>query len=192
MDSASREYALKGFIIANFTKNVIPADEVEKSSIIVACKRLSAVFDYDIAANPTGTVGESAFLCVLETFLALLCVNIPLLRPLIRRWYRTSTSKLEGSESGQGSHFKNSKQDANGTFESGPYGKGVARVSHGRNRHDEWEMSELGTAIDNTSVDDSGSEKMLNSRRSPPLPGQVMVQTKWAVTHQTEGRREIG
>ena len=36
------------------------------SSIIVACKRLAAVFDYDVAANPTGTVGESAFLCVAE------------------------------------------------------------------------------------------------------------------------------
>ena len=163
-----------------------------KSSIIVACKRLSAVFDYDIAANPTGTVGESAFLCVLETFLALLCVNIPLLRPLIRRWYRTSTSKLEGSDHAQGSYFKNSKQDANEIVGAEDRGRGVVKASNGMRGRQEWELTELGTNLDSTSVDDSGSEKMLNSRRSPPLPGQVMVQTKWAVTHQTEGRREIG
>ena len=146
------------------------------SSIIVACKRLAAVFDYDVAANPTGTVGESAFLCVLETFLALLCVNIPLLRPLVRRWYRTTTSKLEGSDHAQGSYFKNSKQDANETLDSDHRGR-VVKVSNGRKGRQEWELTELGTNLDSASVDDSGSEKMLNSQARQPPPGQVVIQT---------------
>ena len=168
------------------------ANKVMNSSIIVACKRLSAVFDYDVAANPTGTVGESAFLCVLETFLALLCVNIPLLRPLFRRWYRTTTSKLEGEDSGQGSYFKNSKQDANELVDPENRGRGVVKASNGMRGRQEWELTELGTNLDSTSVDDSSSEKMLHSQPSQPLPGQVVIQTQWAVTrNQTEGRQHI-
>ncbi|OTA94593.1 hypothetical protein M434DRAFT_29741 [Hypoxylon sp. CO27-5] len=135
------------------------------ASIIVACKRLSAVFGYDATTNPTGTVGESAFLCVLETFLALLCVNIPMMRPLIRRWRRNqSTSRLDGSEGPRSYFSKNSRRGANGNL------SGNHILSGGRSKigatgdgpHDEWDMVEYSNdGVDSTSVDDSGSEKRL-------------------------------
>ncbi|KAI1390773.1 uncharacterized protein F4822DRAFT_426618 [Hypoxylon trugodes] len=150
------------------------------ASIIVACKRLAAVFTYDVTENPTGTVGESAFLCVLETFLALLCVNIPMLRPLVRRWMRSqSSSRLEGSE-GPGSYF--SKNSKGGTLSSGNH------ISKNRNPatggREEWDMTVYGgTAVDSASVDDSGSEKRLTEHGTTnPPPGQIAVHTKWAVT----------
>ncbi|KAI1415431.1 hypothetical protein F5Y13DRAFT_187539 [Hypoxylon sp. FL1857] len=158
------------------------------ASIIVACIRLSAVFGYDATSNPTGTVGESAFLCVLETFLALLCVNIPMMRPLIRRWRRNqSTSRLEGSE-GPGSYFsKNSRRDVNGTLSSGNHTSSIGRSKAGtgsNGQHEEWDMVEYsGNGMDATSIDDSGSEKRLTTRGTAQTPpGQIAVHTKWTVT----------
>ncbi|OTA98306.1 hypothetical protein M426DRAFT_17538 [Hypoxylon sp. CI-4A] len=152
------------------------------ASIIVACKRLSAVFGYNAITNPTGTVGESAFLCVLETFLALCCVNIPMMRPLIRGWVRSqSTSRLEESE-GPGCHFsKNSKQSGSRNMPSGDHS---SRYCPGR---EEWDMVEnngTSATVDSASIDDTGSEKRFHSHDvTQPPPGHIAVCNKWAVTH---------
>ncbi|KAI9162923.1 Satratoxin biosynthesis SC19 cluster protein [Paramyrothecium foliicola] len=70
------------------------------ASVGIAIWRLVTVFQVNIAANATGSLELASFLCTLETVLALLCVNIPLLRPLYRRFIvRKSSSRLDESSS---------------------------------------------------------------------------------------------
>lgn len=142
------------------------------ASVAVAIWRLVTVFQLNIADNLTGTVELAVFLCTLETILALLCVNIPLLRPLYRRFIvRQSASKLDESS---GPNYGSQK----GTGRSGltpSRGADIELDSYSKSRG-----FERSVYIEEGTVDgDSSSEKKLN-----PYGGKtsdILVKTEWTV-----------
>lgn len=145
------------------------------ASVAIAIWRLVTVFQLDIAANLTGTVELAVFLCTMETVLALLCINIPLLRPLYRRFIvRQSSSKLD--ESGHG------------TYGRGGHSGGRSGVTPSRNKNDDVELDsysknrgfERSVYIEESNDNDSNSEKKLNPYNREKKR-EIVVKTEWTI-----------
>ncbi|KAI1456072.1 hypothetical protein F4805DRAFT_433729 [Annulohypoxylon moriforme] len=154
--------------------------------VICAVFRLIYISTVDLTTNITGTMPTTVFLFILEPNLAILCVSIPMLRPLYTR-YRERTrgaSKLqEYSE----------EQTIGG---SGGRGKGSGQRSKGAVTGNDtlnlttWEMDDYNpkgnemkfeSAV-TTTGDESGSEKNLTAPSEVPRH-TISVEKKWTVTH---------
>ncbi|KAI1136305.1 hypothetical protein F5Y05DRAFT_392317 [Hypoxylon sp. FL0543] len=147
--------------------------------IVAAGFRLYAISNVALSSNVTGTMSTTVFLFILEPNLAILCVSIPMLRPLYSRYKerRRGASKLqECSDHTEGSRNKRSAQRSNGR------GK-----PNDPNSITTWEMDDyrqdatkLYPAV-STDGDESGSEKNLTNPSHVPK-NAIAIQTKWEVT----------
>lgn len=114
----------------------------------------------------------AVFLCTLETTLALFCVNIPLLRPLYRRFIvRQSSSKLDESGRNYGSKYRagesNLGSSRNADLELDSYNKDRG--------------FEHSAYVEEGSVSgDNSSEKRLNSYNKAK-GSDILVKTEWTV-----------
>lgn len=149
-------------------------DRQPPSSVAIAIWRLVTVFQLDIAANLTGTVELAVFLCTMETVLALLCINIPLLRPLYRRFIaRQSSSKIAESAPNYGTPNKY------GTGRSGAASRGgndVELDSYSKDRG-----FERSVYVEEGHDGDSSSEKKLNPYGRGGKKKEIVVKTEWTI-----------
>jgi hypothetical protein len=142
------------------------------ASIAIAVWRLVTVFSVDLAENITGSLELAVFLCTLETVLALLCVNIPLLRPLYRRFVlRQWSSKIDEISSRYGNH--------------------ATAESAGPSRTTDLELDNYtksrgfdhSTYVEEVQDGDSGSERKLNPYNQGKQT-DIVVKTEWTVNRE--------
>ncbi|KAI0000249.1 integral membrane protein [Xylariaceae sp. FL0662B] len=148
------------------------------ASIIVGIVRLVTVFAVDMMNNVTGSIEMAVFLCTLESLLALVCVNVPMLRPLYRRYVnQTTSSKLQdGEQSGQGKGSKISSVSKNNN---------TTHTYAERDAEGGWEMKNYTvTETEADSFNDGSSEKKLTKYAdgTRPSQGQIAVRTEWEIT----------
>ncbi|KAK7756308.1 hypothetical protein SLS62_001534 [Diatrype stigma] len=143
--------------------------------------------------NITVTLGTITFLLTLEPNLAILCVSIPMLRPLYAMYRkRSGGSRLEELEEGGNSKYANSKSRSGGRSHMG--------TTTSRNHVETnatWEMEDFyrpdvithdttvtGPEGESTPGDESGSEKNLTTSTSEPQnsKGAIRVETVWTMT----------
>ncbi|KAI0895308.1 hypothetical protein F4806DRAFT_96018 [Annulohypoxylon nitens] len=152
--------------------------------VICAIFRLIYISTVDLTTNITGTMPPTVFLFILEPNLAILCVSIPMLRPLYTR-YRERTrgaSKLqefseEQTIGGSGGKSKGtnqrSKKGINDTLNLTTWEMDDYNPKGGETKFD--------TAV-TTTGDESGSEKNLTHPSEVPRH-TIAVEKKWTVTH---------
>ncbi|KAH7304200.1 integral membrane protein [Stachybotrys elegans] len=142
------------------------------ASIAIAVWRLVTVFQVDLAQNITGSLELAVFLCTLETVLALLCVNIPLLRPLYRRFIlRQWSSKIDELSN---------RYATNGDESGGPSRAAEMELDN----YSKSRGFEHSTYVEETHLDgDSGSERKLNPYNKGNQT-DIVVKTEWTVNRE--------
>ncbi|KAI1408389.1 hypothetical protein F5Y13DRAFT_194469 [Hypoxylon sp. FL1857] len=148
--------------------------------VIAAVFRFYYISNVALSSNVTGTMSTTVFLFILEPNLAILCVSIPMLRPLYSRFRerRGGASKLHeySDEHTDGSRNKPSAQRSKGMKSNDP------------NSITTWEMDDYRpdtTKFDpavSTYGDESGSEKNLTAASQVPNNG-ITIEKEWKVTH---------
>ncbi|KAI0842324.1 hypothetical protein F5Y06DRAFT_257313 [Hypoxylon sp. FL0890] len=148
--------------------------------VICAIFRIYYISNVALSSNVTGTMSTTIFLFILEPNLAILCVSIPMLRPLYSR-YRERTrgaSKLHEytDEHTGGSRNKPSAQRSNGRINP-----------NDPDNITTWEMDDYRQDTTkfypavSTDGDESGSEKNLTNPSHVPK-NAIAIETKWEVT----------
>ncbi|KAH9906690.1 hypothetical protein F4778DRAFT_778143 [Xylariomycetidae sp. FL2044] len=112
--------------------------------VAISCARMGTVYQNDMRGNLTGTMGTTILLCNLEVILGIICVSIPMLRP-IYMWFskRSSSARLDGEE-------RSSGNDEEGGLEASSnkkwrLGRDPYKLPTGvetRHGQDEWEMGQ--------------------------------------------------
>ncbi|KAI1847067.1 hypothetical protein JX265_006739 [Neoarthrinium moseri] len=161
--------------------------------IVMAIFRVIYIGQVDLAGNITGTMPTTVLLFALEPNIAILCVSIPMLRPLYTRYKtRNASSRLyDYNKSGSGS---------NGNRTIG----GISSIP-GRSRlkqdkaldNTAWEMEDyynaqtrsgqihFTAAADNADEgDETSSEKALTKQAQKSANEGIGVKTTWTVTRE--------
>lgn len=132
----------------------------------------------------------TVFLFVLEPNLAILCVSIPMLRPLWRRYRkRFGGSRLQGDDSaaahtrgtgGRDLHHSSSNKRAYGTGSSGKGGGGLGGANANALALSQWELE------DYESQDSSHGAAVTRGEEMERLKAGegIGVQTTWTVTRE--------
>lgn len=180
---------------------IIPSQEV-------GCNRLTRLHSVVVAAtcrliyistvlrneNITATLATIMFLLTLEPNLAILCVSIPMLRPLYAMYRkRSGGSRLKETDEGGKSKYAKSKSRSGGRS-----GLGTTASRNNVETNATWEMEDFyrpdvithDTTVtgpgegESTPGDESGSEKNLTTSTSEPqnARGAIRVDTVWTMT----------
>ncbi|RYO90563.1 hypothetical protein DL766_006765 [Monosporascus sp. MC13-8B] len=146
---------------------------------------------YMSAANATGNLTAALpttlFLVILEPNIAIICVSIPMLRPL----YTTYRKRKGGSRLREGSHKRSTAGSGGLSGPSSQRSRGVMAVITSHSHITGWEMEDYRpdmVARRDTTVtaaaDDSGSEE--NLTHSEPATkrdeGAIRVETEWTMS----------
>jgi hypothetical protein len=142
------------------------------SCVVCAVFRFIYISTVDLTNNITGTMPTTVLLFILEPNLSILCVSIPMLRPVLKRFRKqiglSSGSHDQKSQYGYGSRSGNTK------------------LASGSNEASSWELGNYyprgkgKNKVDITRADDeSGSEKNLTEPAKPV----IRVNTAWSVSH---------
>ncbi|KAK8122489.1 hypothetical protein PG984_011159 [Apiospora sp. TS-2023a] len=160
--------------------------------VITACFRLAFVFQVDMRIDLTGTMELAIFLCIFEVLLGILCVSIPMLRPVYAR-LRTKTRTA--------SHPSGSNpDDLEAIYQRPrkPFGGRLGLQDPTLNTHDHpenvWEMKDYdpgrpkvghdgfvtaGPAPNEDQSDDGGSERKLTQAVTHGTI--IQVERKWTI-----------
>ncbi|KAI2471602.1 hypothetical protein F4781DRAFT_429289 [Annulohypoxylon bovei var. microspora] len=152
--------------------------------VICAIFRLIYISTVNLTTNITGTMPTTVFLFILEPNLAILCVSIPMLRPLYTR-YRKRTrgaSKLYEYSDEQSGGSRN-KQPSCQKKKSGVVGTDTLNLTTWEmdDYHPQGAETKFDTAV-TTLGDESGSEKNLTAPSEVPMH-TIAVEKQWTVTH---------
>jgi hypothetical protein len=141
--------------------------------VVCAIFRIVYISTVDLATNITGTMPTTIFLFILEPNLAILCVSIPMLRPVFAR-----VKRQLGFESTSGAGY---------SYGSAGYGKKSKLAS----QNGDWELKYVpkGKAGSNdTEVaradDDCSSERNLTAPMG--TRDEIRIETTWTVRHEMD------
>lgn len=176
--------------------------------VVTTCVRLATVFNNDMRGNFTGTMSTTVFLCVFEVLLGILCVSVPILRPLYQRykWNMSSSLRLRGTTgSGVAMSRRNrfdmavrgittSRSKSRGRTHFGNSSFAVAKAEHTWDPEDfaypgketklhafsQDRRSDSGTS--SSSTHDSVLEKRFITEMEAQQQPQIAVETSWTVT----------
>lgn len=176
--------------------------------VVTTCVRLASVFNVDVRGNLTGTMPTTVFLCVFEVLLGILCVSIPILRPLYQRykWHVAPSRHSKGAmNSGVATSRRNrfdmamrgittSRSKSRGRTHFGNSSFAVGKAEHTWDLEDfaypgretkldafgQGRRSDLSTS--SSSTHDSVLEKRLTTDMEAQQQPQIAVETSWTVT----------
>ncbi|KAI0109286.1 hypothetical protein F4776DRAFT_657259 [Hypoxylon sp. NC0597] len=151
--------------------------------VICAIFRFYYISNVALSSNVTGTMSTTIFLFILEPNLAILCVSIPMLRPLYSRYKERTrgASKLHEYSDEHTSGSRNIKPSAQRSRGLNTNGLDTLATT--------WEMDDYrqdATKFDHavtTYGDESGSEKNLTTSSQQVPKHAISVEKEWKVTH---------
>ncbi|KAK8083806.1 hypothetical protein PG996_002587 [Apiospora saccharicola] len=69
---------------------------------LISAVRVNAIFNFNVRNNITGTVDQTFLLSVMECYIAIISISLPMLRPFYRRWRARHSSKLSDTPGNDG------------------------------------------------------------------------------------------
>jgi hypothetical protein len=174
------------------------------SCVVIAIFRVIYISRVKLSTDVTGTMTPTIFLFALEPNLAILCVSIPMLRPLYTRWRsRHTSSRLRDPNSVRSGSLGISKATGlRSVCMPSAMRKDVNEEAddHATQAAPQWEMDEYYRPVDKTGIHqtttctvvdttgagnwiddpDTSSEKSLTSKGNA-IPGVIGVKTQWRV-----------
>jgi hypothetical protein len=152
--------------------------------IVIAVFRVIYIARVDLATDILGTMPPTIFLFTLEPNLAILCVSIPMLRPLYSRWrHRSNSSRLPAEGRSGGSDGLRTIGMISSTNKSA-----VKKEMGTYAVNSTWEMDDYHYDVSHSARDstnahtaaaaaagdcDTGSEKSLAKRAEGPAGGRI-------------------
>ncbi|KAH7024522.1 uncharacterized protein B0I36DRAFT_331560 [Microdochium trichocladiopsis] len=159
---------------------------------IIGIVRFVYLFEIDLLGNLTGTSQSTFILLTVELDLAVLCINIPTLRPFYARlrakygsfWTRSTDQGPDTSSRSQVSGLAPRSNTTNGMrFDDVSASKrGIIGTGTKKSQSGGAAWIELNDAESGAVSDDAGSERKLT--RAPHPDSGVRVSTKWTVTRE--------